>query len=244
MDNIIENRTNKYDKKLIEDIPHYKINPHMIPFVGKYWGLHGKLLIIAESHYLPEPTKELIRADYYMTGILKYVFDRDILQKWTTTSDILNDRIKYFDGYYKENKLKHRSLNIFRLIHEAIIESGFKPANRNNVLSYIAFMNFFQRPANFSEGSINARGIDICIANETLSEVIRIINPEYLFFLSDKAWIFFDERIFIKDRIGHSCHPLQKLWNVKGGEYTRPDEEIITGKDSFKYFIKKNGIFK
>jgi hypothetical protein len=245
MDNMIENRTHEYDEKLVEDTRHYKINPHMIPFIGKYWGLHGKLLIIAESHYLPELTKEPIQVDYYINGISKYeMSDRDILQKWTTTSAIVNDRIKYFDGYYKENKLKGKSLRIFRVIHEAIIETGFKPANRENVLSFISFMNFFQRPVNFNERSIRARGIDICVANETLDAVIRIIKPEYLFFVSNKAWEFFDERKFARKQTGYSCHPLSKFWNIKGGKYTRPNEETISGKESFKYFIKNAEIFK
>jgi hypothetical protein len=59
--------------KKLRNIPHYNRYPHMIPFVGDNWGLYRKLLIIAESHYLPETTKNRINdIQYYLDNIMNY----------------------------------------------------------------------------------------------------------------------------------------------------------------------------
>jgi hypothetical protein len=107
-------------------------------------------------------------------------------------------------------------------------------------------MNFFQRPAAKEEKSIYVKGIDVIIANETLKHIVNIIDPKYIFFVSDKAWKYFDERIICNSGIiyGHSNHPISWNFNKKYKDYTKPDTlDEITGKESFEYFVKKNEIF-
>jgi hypothetical protein len=89
------------------------------------------------------------------------------------------------NSFYKERG--HRIYSDIRYtIEESIKELGYQLPNEN-VLSYISFMNFFQRPADNNEKTIgykSVRGVDIFVANETIKEVIEIINPEFLFFLN------------------------------------------------------------
>ncbi|MDR1176770.1 MAG: hypothetical protein LBK83_15005 [Treponema sp.] len=87
-------------KERLEKIEHYKNYPQMIPFIGKYWGKYKKLLIIAESHYLPESTKEIIDDKYYFKNISSYnSSDIDILHRWTSTNyiiDLFNNPLSFY----------------------------------------------------------------------------------------------------------------------------------------------------
>jgi len=153
--------TKKYNKELLE-IDHFTKHPQMIPFVGKYWGQYKKLLILGESHCMPDD------------------FPKDTIEDvgWTNTVEII-DKTWYED---KEHV-------IFKNIDHAIIDSGFCPGYifGENSFCFISFMNFFQRPALNAGEAILPNKDDIEIANETLIEVVNILKPDYLFFASRKA---------------------------------------------------------
>jgi hypothetical protein len=106
-------------------------------------------------------------------------------------------------------------------------------------------MNFFQKPAQETGESIKVTSEDKNVANIVLKNVIDIIKPDYLFFLSSISWDFFDKNIFAINKIGHSSHPTSIWWNRATAKYTKPlEEKTITGKESFKYFIRINKIFE
>ncbi|MDR2535914.1 MAG: hypothetical protein LBD29_07785, partial [Treponema sp.] len=126
----------------------------------------------------------------------------------------------------------HKSQRIYSEIENAIIEAKVSFPKNENIFSYISFMNFFQRPAyeKFKEGRFDPNKQDIEKANETLKDVIKYIAPQYIFFVSNKAWENYDKNIF-PDNIGNSCYPMTNHWNNYG-------------KKLFKEFIIKNKIFE
>lgn len=231
----------KYNTDLLR-ISHYKQHPQMIPFVGKDWDKTRKILVIGESHYLDDNDDETTKRgnrniweNWYKISSKKLT---DTQLSWTSTALLINEAIEtnhFYPGW-----------GIWKNIKDAIIESGFNPnaENTSKALCYIAYMNFFQRPALKSGESITSDENDIKIANNTLSNVVDIIKANYIFFVSSKAWESFNKELFNDKEIGHSCHPTSKWWNMESKKYTKPKgREKITGKESFKYFIKNNIIF-
>jgi hypothetical protein len=246
----MEQINKKYNEKLLK-IAHYKKHPQMIPFVGKSWGKVGKMLVIGESHFLNDNDKNTSREENKKIWENWYKITSKILtkeQKWVTSTAPLIDKMIYkmIPGEY------YSSWGIWRNIRDTILETGFNPDpnNSSKILCYTAFMNFFQRPALESGKSILSSDKDKEVANETLKGVVDIIKADYLFFVSSKAWENIDKEL-LKEllinnvEVGHSCHPTCKWWNRKSKKYTKPNrKDKITGKESFKYFISKNKIFK
>jgi hypothetical protein len=98
-------------------------------------------------------------------------------------------------------------------------------------------MNFFQRPAEKSHQSIRVNEHDKDIANGTLKYVCEILEPDFLFFISRKAWRSYNNDIF-HGTIGNSAHPTCAWWNR-----TNQADHGKTGKKSFQDFICDNKIF-
>jgi hypothetical protein len=221
--------------ELLYNVPHYKKHSHMIPFIGKYWEKYKKLLVLGESHYLPEWSEPDTINNWY-TLTTDDLDEEEI--SWTNTS-------KLIDNTWYEAKAD----TIFRNIDYAIIDSGFRPQydEYDNSYSYIAYMNFFQRPANKTGGSINANSMDKTIANETLQKVVEIIKPDFLFFASSKSWDCLDKSIFKylidSNKIGHSCHPATSYWNTPVMKYSIDNKTPLSGKMNFINFIINNNIF-
>lgn len=220
------NRTTEFDKLFKKNITHYKQHKQMIPFVGKHWGDYKKLLIIGESHYLPEKSlKRTIKNWYELTTS---DLNEDEIG-WTSTAKIVDECQKY------------NSPRLYIILNKAIMDSGFKPENTENVLQYVSFMNFFQRPAQKTGKSIIHNDEDVLIANTVLKGVCSIIKPDYIFFISSKAC---DVSDIEKITVGHSCHPACPWWNrkAKTNSFATP-KNPLTGKESFIKFIRKNEIF-
>jgi hypothetical protein len=233
----MKNRSNKFDKEL-KSIQHFQNHPQMVPFVGIHWGeKYKKLLIIAESHYIENREKnaykEIIENWYNISSSQLSENDRI----WTSTADII-DNSKYLEGGESNG---HR---IYLHIDKALYESGLERVDNEKMFQYVSFMNFFQRPADSESESINVNEKDQLEANKTLKQVIDIIKPDFIFFVSAKAWDFYDKNLFDKNKTGHSCHPTSKWWNRGASCYTDVNNiGKVTGKESFINFIKKNQIF-
>lgn len=227
-------RTHQFDEKLLK-VEHFTNHPQMIPFVGSSYFINNpRLLIIAESHYVKDLSDDLITNWY---KIKSGVLNKD-QRGWTSTSDIVN-------GSKMKNKYPEKGHTIFKNIEDAIIATGLKPDYNDNMLKFISYMNFFQRPATKRGESINASDHDKKIANQTVSKVIEILEPDFIFFVSSKAWSAFEKNLFKKPIVGHSCHPTCNWWNRKSKSYTNPfKKKSVTGKESFMDFIIKNEIFK
>jgi hypothetical protein len=228
----MERGTNEYNK-YFASYDHYKKHPQMMPFIGKYWNNSKKILVIGESHYLdPDFDVEIIK-DWYNFYVNELDGDDyEYAYGWTNTANIV-DTTNY----------KSKGHGLYRNIDIAIRETGFTPTE--NIFCYISFYNFFQRPAEKTGDSIIITNDDIRIANETLSFIIDIISPNYLFFVSSKSWQHYNNNIFNNENIGHSAHPSCQWWNMPSSKYTKYfSKKTVTGKESFMDFIKYHKIFE
>jgi hypothetical protein len=233
MENNEMNRgTKEFDQRFTE-YWHYKNHPQMMPFVGKHWNNSKKLLIIGESHYLEPGFDANIIKNWYDIPIDELVEEgKDSAYWWTNTANLI-DSTDY----------KSKGHTLWRNIDKAVHETGFNPME--NVFCYMAYANFFQRPAEKTGDSIKFTDEDMKIANEALDFNINIIKPNYLFFVSSKSWRYYDKGIFDMERTGHSVHPSCQWWNRKSSNFSKYfSKEHVTGKESFIDFIVYNKIFE
>jgi hypothetical protein len=209
---------------------HYKNHPQMMPFIGKNWKKIGKILLIGESHSLKGLADEKIIKDWYI--LKKENLNKDQVDNTSTETMIKNG----LDGSFGENR-------IYSEINETI-----KGVDCELDITYFAFMNFYQRPAMKEHETFDKK--DDSIANKTVNEVIKILKPDYIFFLSSTAWdrlnIEYNNKIlmdiFDNKKIGHSCHPTNIWWNKESDAnsiFIGNKNTKITGKMTFEKFLKK-----
>jgi hypothetical protein len=224
--------TKKYDEKL-KEISHFKLHPQMIPFIGKFWrSSENGLLILAQNPIIYEDIPISyersvckILDDWYITDILD-IENKSIGLKIRKSTDL----VKNIESYSRigDNPIP-MSQRLFNTIIQAIIEKNVVGKNNENILSYIAFADFFQIPHYKETFCPNEN--DIIVANETLKKIVEIIKPKFIFFVSDEAYNAFDKKMFNDTiLIGHSCHPSRNHWNTYG-------------KEVFQKFIIENNIF-
>jgi len=225
------NRTLEFDELFKKNINHYSKHKQMIPFVGKYWGQYKKLLIIGESHYLPkESDKGMIKNWYKLTS--EQLSEDEYW--WTATAELL-------DIAGKNQVYKSKGHLIWKNIELAMIESGFNLKEKSNMFQYVSYMNFFQKPAQNTGDSIIYNDEDVIFANTILKDVCSIIKPEYIFFVSSKAYSVSES--IDNTTIGHSCHPSCRWWNMKSKSYSfATTKKPLTGKESFIKFLQKYNI--
>jgi hypothetical protein len=217
------------NKDKLFSVPHYKNHPQMIPFIGKKWGRINKILLIGESHSLKGLADEKIIKDWYI--LKKEDLSKDQMYN-TSAENIINNGLK-------ENFGNNR---IYIEINNAI-----KEVDCERDITYFAFVNFYQRPAMEEHEIFNKK--DDSVANKTVNEVIKIMEPDYIFFLSSTAWerlnIEFNNKIlmdiFDNKKIGHSCHPTNSWWNRESNANSiliGNEKEKNTGKMAFKKFLR------
>ncbi|OLO08858.1 hypothetical protein BTW08_05990 [Salinicola sp. MH3R3-1] len=163
-----------YDTAL-DQLPHYQAYPRMRPFVGHLYGHHGpKILLVAESHYLPRNSTLHLDAQRWYAGT-EAVFSEADKPGWINTRDILNKP----DGRWTA-----KGHTIYQRLNRALIEAGY-PGN-DNMFKYVAFMNGFQRPA-VTGDSLKVHRQDLMVSREVLNGVIDVLKPDHVIFVSTKA---------------------------------------------------------
>ena len=233
MSKITENRTELYNNEFAT-ITHFNHYPQMVPFVGKDWE-NSKFLIVGGSHYINDkndPKLDVFENWYQYSN--NDISDEDY--DWTNTSAIVNSG--------KFQRYGSKSHRIYANLEKAILASGFKPSNTENMFRYCAYMNFFQRPAGVSKKFYHPSEKDVRVSNEVFKDVIGFLKPNFIFIASGLVWRFLDWQAQENIVIGHGAHPTSPWWNKAAKSFTKPVVvESITGKDSFIYFITSNGIF-
>ncbi|MCK2147569.1 hypothetical protein MYE70_00665 [Marinobacter alexandrii] len=194
--------TSVFDPQL-DQVPIYNQFPSLKPSVGVNYGTNGpKILIIAESHYLPKESKVHRDASTWYSldhSALSVVGKKkEVEEHWMNTRGILKKKLKKW-------KQGHA---IYRNLENALHEAGVPRSA--NAFQYVAFMNAFQRPA--ATGlTIKATQQDISVARETVSSVISILAPDHVIFVSSKA------RDLVGKKLGipHASvpHPACPHWN-------------------------------
>lgn len=191
--------TRKHDSEL-DKITIYSKYPQLKPFIGSEFGIGcPRILLIAESHYLPPNSKIHLEPKDWYTGDDTHLTYEE--KKWISTRGILN---KPYRGW------KSRGHTIYRNIESALVNAGM-PIN-DSVFRNIAFMNAFQRPAKTGD-SINSTLLDNQISIDTVSNVINTIEPDHVIFLSTKARKAIGKELGVKALGVH--HPASPWWNRK-----------------------------
>jgi hypothetical protein len=221
-DFIMENYiySEEYDENLSK-IYHYRNHPQMLPFVGCNWGKEiKKILLVGESSFTENSLNK--SKNWYETT------NNDLVNKQIIKDTSPREIIK--EGYSKDSFGNYR---IFTEINNIVKEIS---NNKKDIL-YLSFLNFFQRPAMTKNEDFDK--FDISVGNKIVKEVVEILQPEYIFFLSNLAWnsfnIDYDSKILIKlfkeERINYSCHPTNPWWNRESKEYSGK------AKEKFKCFL-------
>lgn len=251
-----EYRDISFNPELLK-IEHFKHHPQMIPFVGKNYK-DTRLLIIAESHYLPESDRE--RFDTW------YDYGKNpIPETWNDKNNGLVYLKKQVDSFNSENyeNKEYPKENWYCWVDYTwtakIIAAVKWNRGGHNIywrlcdilkserLMNCAFMNFFQRPAKESGKSIQHDKDDIKAAGDTLKAVCEILKPAKIFFVSSRAYKAFWD-IYIKENklkwegAKNSCNAIQMIGSFNNsiiGHSSHPGCSWWNRKS--KNYTKKNG---
>ena len=198
-----------YDNKLLE-IDFYKnsrIHKLMLPYIGSEYEKY-KVLIVAESHYLREDSDREKVKDFN-----KWLADKNEIK--LMNEEYINTR---------EVVKKHRSNNnkqpFFSNIKKEII-------NIEKFWDKVSFMNFFIVPSiNGSRTIAVSKDIEKK-SLENFENVLDVIKPNYILFLSKKSYYIFEKSNskYLKNIFGFG-HPSSPWWSRKRKDGKKYKEEI------------------
>lgn len=225
----------KYDEYLIARLEHLQNHNCFLPHIGKeYDTAVPKILIIAESHYLPMKNDNTFSANEWYFNFKKVysILDNESID-WINTRGVV--------GEYLKKKTKKGGLSIFHNL-----EKSFKNVYENiNLFEVCAYINYFQRPSEVKGGSIKVDPIDSKIALENVLVLIEILKPNKIIFVSSKAYNDFklnttDDLRKQLPFIGWVPHPsASSWWNRSSSKYGLNSKgRIATGKEKFERIIK------
>ena len=197
-----------YDNKLLE-IDFYKnsrIHKLMLPYIGSEYEKY-KVLIVAESHYLREDSDREKVKDFN-----KWLADKNEIK--LMNEEYINTR---------EVVKKHRSNNnkqpFFSNIKKEII-------NIEKFWDKVSFMNFFIVPSiNGSRTIAVSKDIEKK-SLENFENVLDVIKPNYILFLSKKSYCIFEKSNskYLKNTFGFG-HPSSPWWSRKRKDGKKYKEE-------------------
>jgi len=197
--------TDKYDDKL-NSISFYKNYSEFLPFIGNSYDESPKILVIGESHYFPpDSTIHKNANEWYEKSSLDLLGEEPY---WINTRRIVNN--VHGQKQQKPQKWK-KSRTIYRNIEQSLIDSGFP--RTDNLLCHIAFMNAFLRPAEETGQSIKVCKIDVEQSVLVINQIIEIIKPEHICFVSIKASKHIAKKLNMSS--DSVPHPASAWWNRK-----------------------------
>jgi hypothetical protein len=218
----METHTNQFDSKF-DQIKHYKNFPAMKPYVGINYNNSKqlKILLIGESNYLPEYSTIHKDVDKWYNSNQSNLDSKEI--DWIHCRQLLECDWKA-DGHMIYRELDRNLSDFFNhSIHRA--------------MTNVAFMNGFQRPSPKTGDSISKylTDYDVKISSNIIKQVISIINPDLVIFVSKFTWDKLNGRLKnIKDKIkiDFTCHP------GTGGRYWH-NKDYKHGKEKFRKIISQ-----
>jgi hypothetical protein len=216
----------EYDDRL-HAISHYQNYPEMMVWVGRnYSQRRAKLLLVGESHYLESTSQYHHDAERWYAGVP--VSDKPD-RAWIKTRNIIRNGIR--------TQWRSKSKTIYRNIENALFASDYCAEQPFTAFTEVAFMNYFQRPAQQSGKSIVACGLDAAMAFSVFEEVVDTIAPNIVIFTSSLAWRHANKGKKAEKFLGQRTisyartpHPGMPWWNKVSRAY-----QNSTGK---KYFIR------
>jgi len=252
----MKNFTTKFDEELLDigidgDEPgFYSYFPQMLPWIGcEYESSRFKrLLIIGESHYLPDDADEdLLDPDIWYNQDHKdyYSVGEEIEQNTNTRTFVsLGHWSSRAHSIYREPE---------RLIKNLITRNSKQTENETgNALRYVAYYNYFLRPAKKGQSikqilippnNAEEMGVDEKYADDTFRELVGIIKPDFVYFLSKFAYDTYmkNNKTVYNFKSDYSPHPCCAWWNRKHINY---HEKILSGKEKMIEFLVSNRVFE
>ncbi len=169
--------TTEFDQKL-DLIDHYQKYPDMRPWVGiAYSKQLIKILTVGESHYLGKRSTYHHDINTWYEGIsLEGKKDRAGVH----TRNVIYNGIN--------SNWKKKSKTIFKNTEAALFASNIFESNPLSAYDNIAYLNYFQRPAERHGESIKVKQQDKDVSREVFRGVIEIIQPSIVIFTSTLAF--------------------------------------------------------
>lgn len=221
--------SNAFDEQFTK-IKHYQNYPEMLPWIGhKYSNTRVKTLLVGESHYLSKSSEYHHDPIAWYEGLI--ISDKDDCG-WIKTRNIISNGI--------ETKWKSASKTIYRNIEKALFESDMFGNIPDTAFSDVAFMNFYQRPAEITGKSIKVTKHDVVTSNDVFQGVVNIILPDIVIFTSSLAFKsakkggslkYLEDNKIIYTR---TPHPGMPWWNRVAKKYGNK-----SGKTHFVDFVNK-----
>ena len=209
----------------------YSLHPELTPFIGKlYPKAPLKVLFLGESHYLPAAYNHKVGQEWYERSTASYGFSAEALAWLNTAAIIRHDVI--------ESSYKNPAHNIYRNIGKVYGEV-FAKGDYPQALEYIAFGNYFLRPAEVCGESIIINGWDEEVRSfQQLAALEKQLQPALIVFVSKKAYESF---VRVAQTQGATAllrkaksvpHPNSAWWNRAIAQY-----EGRTGKEELKNIL-------
>ncbi|RLA08001.1 MAG: hypothetical protein DRQ51_04030 [Gammaproteobacteria bacterium] len=209
-------------------LEYFKKFPMMVPRIGCDYKnkLHKRLLIVGESHYLPNESSTHLNSENWYRDVSK----KDLTVKeiqWISTENIITSSLK--------DNFKNKAHWIYKNIAYELNESGLKLDNFRSAINHICYYNYFLRPAKQGK-SLEVAKKDIETAEEVLKWFIEKYKPELIIFTSSLAGIK-AKPILDKAEISYviTPHPTCQWWNRIAKKYGN-----IRGRDLFRKFLNEN----
>ncbi|MFC2294690.1 MAG: hypothetical protein ACFNJI_03985 [Leptotrichia hongkongensis] len=198
-----------YDNKLLE-IDFYKnsrIHKLMLPYIGSEYEKY-KVLIVAESHYLREDSDREKVKDFN-----KWLADKNEIK-------LMNEEYINTREVVKKHCSKNNKQPFFSNIKKEII-------NIEKFWDKVSFMNFFIVPSiNGSRTIAVSKDIEKK-SLENFENVLDVIKPNYILFLSKKSYYIFEKSNskYLKNIFGFG-HPSSPWWSRKRKDGKKYKEEF------------------
>ena len=207
------------------------LHPELTPFIGKnYPQAPLKVLFLGESHYLPAAYNHKVGQEWYERSTASYGFSAEALAWLNTAAIIRHDVI--------ESIYKNPAHNIYRNIGKMYGEV-FAKGDYPQALEYIAFGNYFLRPAEVCGESIIIKGWDEEVRSfQQLAALEKQLQPALIVFVSKKAYESFvrvaqaQGATALLSKAKSVPHPNSAWWNRAIAQY-----EGRTGKEELKKIL-------
>lgn len=218
------------------EIGEYNRYPQMMPWIGKDYdnGNPKRLLLIGESHYLPDCAD-----GDYKTKEGWYYQEPDALDEesigWTNTREVVGIGPKAWT----------KGHTLYREVNKVIGDLKGEDFRNNNMFKYVAYYNYFLRPAYPKGNSFKniCEEQDLNVAYDAFCWIVKAIKPDFVYFFSKFAW----ESLLKKNpdikgvKMDYSPHPACSWWNRENFHLENHDE-LLSGKKKFSYFLQDNKI--
>jgi len=192
-------------------VSHYRHYPLLYPWVGREFDSQSpRILVLGESHYLKRESVFHHDAAAWYAGVkIPDTQERD----WIFTRQLISRGIA--------NRWRQKSKLIYSNIERALGEAGLRGDEENSPFHRIAYMNYFQRPAQVTGDSIVVSDLDRIHSGAVLTSVLDILKPRIVIFCSALAWKAAQEprKNRPEIRFVKTTHPATRWWHTRMKKY-------------------------